>query len=75
MKMATLSNLWQKLMLDEDPDLDFAGFELNDFHQALLRPGDRGQCRRCLELVGGKRFRTCLSSPFYGGNCGIGSDW
>ena len=40
-KMTTLSNLWRKLILDDDPDLDFAGLELNGFHQALLRAGER----------------------------------
>ena len=28
-------------MLDEDPKLDSAGFEPNDFHQSLLRAGER----------------------------------
>ena len=28
-------------MLDEDPDLDFAGCEPNDFHQTLLHAGGR----------------------------------
>ena len=31
-------------MLDEDPDLHFAGFERNDFHQTLLRAGEREVC-------------------------------
>ena len=25
-KLTTLSNSWKKIMLDEDPDLDYAGF-------------------------------------------------
>ena len=45
--ITTFSNSWKKLMLDEDPDLDFKGFEPNDFHQTLLRAGERSQCRRC----------------------------
>ena len=40
-KMTTLSNSWKELILDEDPDLDFAGFELNDFHQTLLHAGEK----------------------------------
>ena len=28
-------------MLDKDTDLHFAGLELNDFHQILLRAGER----------------------------------
>ena len=39
-KMIALSNSWRKLMLDEDADLDFAGFEPNDGHQALLHAGE-----------------------------------
>ena len=31
-------------MLDEDPDVDFARFELNDFHQTLLHAGGREVC-------------------------------
>ena len=34
-KLTTLSNSLKKIMLDEDPDLDFAGFEPNDFQQLL----------------------------------------
>ena len=32
-KMTTLSKSSKKLMFDENPDHDFAGFEPNDFHQ------------------------------------------
>ena len=39
--MTTLSNLLEILMLDKDPDLDFTGFEPNDFSQALLCAGER----------------------------------
>ena len=28
-------------MLDEDPELDFPGFEPNDLHQTLLSAGER----------------------------------
>ena len=40
-KMKILSNSWKKLMLHEDPDLDYAGLEPNDFHQTLLCAGER----------------------------------
>ena len=46
-KMTTLSKSCKKLMLCEDPDLDFTVLEPNDFHQTLLCAGERGQCRRC----------------------------
>ena len=72
-KMTTLSNSCEKLMLDEDPDLDLSGFELNDCHQTLLCAGERSQCQICQKQVGGKRFRQWLPSPFYRGNCRIGS--
>ena len=46
-KITALSNSCKKLMLDEDYDLDFAGFEPNDFHQSLLHAGKRSQCQIC----------------------------
>ena len=33
-------------MLDEDPDLDFAGHEPNNFDQTLMRAGEISQNRR-----------------------------
>lgn len=39
-KMTTLSNCWKKLLTDEDTELDFLGFEPQDFHQTLQRAGD-----------------------------------
>ena len=47
MKMTTLCNSWKQFILDEDPDLDFVGFERNDFHEILLHAGERSHCRGC----------------------------
>ena len=38
---SSLSNSWKKLILFKDSDLDFAGLERKDFHQTLLRAGER----------------------------------
>ena len=38
-KITTLANRpsWKKLLLDQDPELDFEGFSPDDFHQIFLR--------------------------------------
>ncbi|KAK3886656.1 hypothetical protein Pcinc_009210 [Petrolisthes cinctipes] len=41
-KITTLSHSWNKLLLDEDPELNFLGFEPQDYHQSLLSAGERG---------------------------------
>ena len=43
MKMTTLTKSLKKVMLDEDRDVDFAGFEPNYFHQILLHTGERSR--------------------------------
>ena len=39
-KITTLANCWKKLMLGQDPELDFEGFLLEDFHQIFLCNGE-----------------------------------
>ncbi|KAG0723161.1 Tigger transposable element-derived protein 7 [Chionoecetes opilio] len=39
-KLTTLSNVWKKLIMDEDLDFDFHGFEASDFHSLLYKAGE-----------------------------------
>ena len=67
-------------MLDVDPDLDFAGFEPNDFRKTSLRPGDRGECRRCLKpdyqvLSTEEIVESVLDGDQPGESISIDSEW
>ncbi|KAG7176901.1 Tigger transposable element-derived protein 7-like 54 [Homarus americanus] len=39
-KISTLANCWKKLLLDTEPELEFGGFEVTDFHQMLHLGGE-----------------------------------
>ena len=41
MKISKLANCWKKLLQDIDPELDFEGFEAQDFHQVFQACGER----------------------------------
>ena len=54
-KISTLANCWKKLLQDIDPELDFEGFEAQDFHrvfQACREQRTGGVARGCGELAG-----------------------
>ena len=40
-RISTLANCWKKLLLDVDPELDFKGFEAQDFHRIFQASGER----------------------------------
>ncbi|KAG7161910.1 Tigger transposable element-derived protein 7-like 11, partial [Homarus americanus] len=53
-KTSTLANSCKKLSLDTEPELNFEGFEVTDFHQMLHRGGENNITMEDVDVVGGK---------------------
>ena len=75
-KLTTLANSWKKLLSDEDSDIEFEGFEPDDFHEIMVRAGETDVTVADVEnWLEENDADPRVPSLFYGGDCQNSSSW